>query len=233
MLISADIVLTVFILWALLALVSAIAYRGRRFGPGSLLMPGRRKVVERELARLSLARLEPAKLLVIRPLGDEASGGLVTAQFLSWTVAAFLRMVEWFRAWGWTQWTRLIALFGFILLIVAGANLLGVIPEEAAMRLEGAGDLMAAALGLFPLVGIVLGAAALLGVGLLLLLAALPFGLDAMIFSLFAATTAEPSPSGSSNVLQVGVTGDSGMVHSQIYDDDSVIDAIVRWMTEK
>lgn len=100
------------------------------------------------------------------------------------------------------------------------------------MRLEGAGDLMAAALALFPVVGIVLGAAALLGVGLLLL-AALPFGLDAMIFSLFAATTAEPSPSGSSNVLQVGVTGDSGMVHSQIYDDDSVIDAIVRWMTEK
>jgi hypothetical protein len=61
---------------------------------------------------------------------------------------------------------------------------------------------------------------------LLVILANLPFGADALFWGLHAHTTAEPAPQGRARVLQVGSESATGLAHG-VYERPEAIEAVV------
>ncbi|MEM8697883.1 MAG: hypothetical protein AAGF44_01860 [Pseudomonadota bacterium] len=81
--------------WIFGGMLSAFSYQQGQIGPSALFALARRRedgeaIIERELNQLDLSPCERdpdwqlSRLLVIRPIGDEASMALIFSQFLSW-----------------------------------------------------------------------------------------------------------------------------------------------------
>jgi hypothetical protein len=226
------VVLLGFTLCLLISISSVLAYRVRKFRAVSLLKLRRREFLDEELRRFRHPPIDFEKLLILRPVGDEASGGLVAAQFLSWAFTSFMRFLEWVRKKALALWRGGVTVVGFVVLAVLIVGLFGVKARELIPSLGPAEDLVGIIGSLFLSGGAVaLGMAALMGT-FLLLLATAPFGWDAIFWSLFAATTAEPSPPGPSRVVQVGMDLDdhTGLVHSRIYENSEAIREIANWI---
>lgn len=68
-----------------------------------------------------------------------------------------------------------------------------------------------------------------------LLLAAFPFGVDAMFWNHFASTTAETSPLGPrpAQIFVAGGPMKPGLAHSGIYVHDEAIDQIINWIKKR
>ena len=260
------------LVWLIASSVSTRMYCRGEFGLRRLFrfLLARRKAdqlmdaeLDQELNAM-LARLRPSgimsdRLLVVRPLGDEASMGLVVAQFFSWTQNRILRLLQTThdvflgrsvpgrtrrgcakRAGG--------CLFTVVKLgvIIALALTLNAYFEHAVetivtLVLNRFGEsyhllvvtillLFVGLLAFFVLFGFI----ALIGM-IGLLLAALPFGLDAMFWNHFASTTAETSPLGDkpSQIYVAGSRVAAGLAHSGIYEDPLAIEMIVQWIGER
>jgi hypothetical protein len=93
---------TLFSLWLVTTAISARLYRGRKFRFMDLLLlslraksrPERTQLLNRELDRLRPEATDLDRLLVVRPLGDEASMGLVVSQFFSYVQNRVLNALE-------------------------------------------------------------------------------------------------------------------------------------------
>jgi len=234
LLVVTAVVLFGFTLCLLIFVSSVLAYRVRQFPAVSLLKLRRRVFLDEELRRFRHPPIDFKKLLILRPVGDEASGVLVAAQFLSWALTSYMRFLEWVRKKAWALWRGVVVVIGFVLIAVVVVNLFGVKARELIPPLGQAEPWVGVIGSLFWSGGAVaLGMAALLGT-VLLLLATAPFGWDAIFWSLFAATTAEPSPPGPSRVVQVGMDLDdhTGLVHSRIYENSEAIREIAKWIAQ-
>lgn len=296
-------------LWIFGGFVSAFSYRRGQIGPRALFALARRQatgeaIVKRELDRLDLAPNDSARdpdwqlarLLVIRPIGDEASMALIFSQFLSWLQTRILAVAVdalafFFRFSGipalWSDEKRMESgnpfldqlrlLWGFvkflICFLIAAAFVFLTAPyfqyvylllyqslgfvvqifdfvfEEDGMftgyvlldLVIALASLLILYTGIFWLPTIVflvtypvLGAISLTGL-LLSMLAALAFGRDAMMWSQFAATSAEATPPGPARVyLQEPLAeADMGMAHNMIYTDPQVIREIIAWIEQR
>jgi hypothetical protein len=209
-----------------------------------------------ELDRLKLTRDEEdagknqlEKMLVARPLGDEASMGLVVSQFLSWAQNRILTglgsSVRDFKNIGWFSWLwklvvvialayflhdKLPYLYNVVWLVPATVKgwLPGMVPEAIAAVIV---VLIWGFLAIYVLFGLI----SLIGL-LVLLAAGLAIGPDAMFWNHFASTTAESSPPGPARVYLQSpppATGSPGLVHSGIYTDPKVTDEIVEWIKSR
>jgi hypothetical protein len=249
------------LIWLFLALLSALKYRGGEFGSSQLLRLLLRRndaesVVSEELKRLKLTpddegakKRQLDKMLVARPFGDEALMSLVASQFFSWVQNRILTMLssgvlKFFSKFGWFSWM-------WKLLVVIGAAALAaftVLPYTTGWFTEFA-DNSAFLQKLFGDHWVWRGAFVYLVVGILaipalyglmslisllvLLVAASPFGLDAMFWNHYFSTTAEASPPGSARVFLQSpppTAGSYELAHSGIYTDPKVIDEIVDWI---
>ena len=290
--------------WILGSTVSTLSYRGGRFGPRQLFAIARRQpegdaIIARELDRLELSPDETRqhwqldRLLVVRPIGDEASMALIFSQFMCWlqyrlqrfTVEAFGFLLRFsgvstlMRGEVFTKmdgddlglfriiWS-LIKFFACFVLVALFVALVApffqyvfglvdatigyifqifdaVFDEEVDHTGYVLVDLVILLIGLIAILWFVIylpavvflatlplmGLISLIGM-VISMLSALAFGRDAMIWSHFAATSAEATPPGPSRVFLQAAQGDSeaGMAHNIIYRDPQVIEEIVTWI---
>lgn len=199
------------------------------------------------------------KLFVVRPLGDEASMGLVVSQFLSWALNLILAgiggFVSGFRKVGWFSWT-----WKFVLIVAMAFFLERQLPssfervKEAGQFVTGGASSIMGYWGYgqaTEFIGVIVmliiwgilalyvffGFFSLIGL-LVLLFASTPFGPDAMFWNHFASTTAEASPPGPARVyLQSPPPQKEGepprkLAHSLIYEDKDVIEEIAKWIRD-
>ena len=97
-------------------------------------------------------------------MGDEATGGLVTAQFFSWILTVYLRSLEKIRSRSLAIWRFVVGLVGLFLLGQLAANFLGITTEEFSPQMEWLSDLAYTGLLFLLSTGaVLLGAAALIG----------------------------------------------------------------------
>ena len=199
------------------------------------------------------------KLFVVRPLGDEASMGLVVSQFFSWALNLILAgiggFVSGFRRVGWFSWTWKLALV-FLMAIYLNSQL-----PSSAQKIGELGEyitsgtfsyvegwvgiqtveivgyfFLAVFWGLLALY-VFFGFFSLIGL-LVLLFSSTPFGPDAMFWNHFASITAEATPPGPARVyLQSPPPQPEGgqprrLAHSSIYKDEEVIAEIRKWIEE-
>jgi hypothetical protein len=251
------------LVWLSGTLLSTLLYRpyGKAFGLGKLFTLLRRgknseAIINEELQRLKLTPDDEKvmqkrydKILVVRPIGDEASMSLIVAQFLSWfenRILTFMssKVIGFFSGIGLFSWTWKILLLLTLPIVVAlfvlpGTieHLLPKVPEDffvkwadnlisyTAVLIIWGGSAMILLVGFLSLI-------AMIG----LLLAGLAFGLDAMFWNHFVSTTAECSPPGAARVYLQSPTPDdaghvaAGLAHSGIYRDSKVINEIVEWI---
>ena len=183
-----------------------------------MLMHGRithAEVRERLITGSHAPKSTGGNLLVIRAPGDEASGLLISGQFVSWlsgrlTQGAF----------------RTVGLFGILVFTVGVFGGLAIVSDHGSLRL---GTDMAE-IGLIAYATMLIFAFALISS---LILPSLAFGIDGPYISLIAATTAESAPPGECTLIQLDSTPAGiekrGFSHSSLYSDDAVITAIIRW----
>ena len=252
------------LLWLFLTLLSALKYRGGNFGLGQLVPLLLRRndaesVVTAELYRLKLTpddegakKKQLAKMLVARPFGDEALASLAASQFFSWVQNRILTMlssgVTSFGKIGWFSWTWKL-LVGIAALSLVGMTVLPstIGQGEIISRVEGLlksvvgieSSVIAGSLSVVVVVALAIvalyGLMSLIGL-LFLLVAAAPFGLDAVFWNHYFSTTAEASPPGSARVFLQSpppVAGSYDLSHSGIYTDPMVIDEIVDWIKSR
>ncbi|WP_210542819.1 triacylglycerol lipase [Rhodoferax sp. PAMC 29310] len=251
---------SVMLLWLFASMASALRYRGKAFGwqdlTALILRSGAEPIVARELDRLRLTPETDAarkklsdKLLVARPIGDEAAMSLVASQFFSWVQNHILTMLSasMGRFWklGWFSWLPKVVVAAALLFVVAmvlpnTVDAFFVLGEAPWVNgLFGVHwilrDVTLVAIVMFSAVSVVYGLLCLIGL-LVLAAAALPFGLDALFWNHYFSTTAESSPPGTARVFLQSPppgTGEPGLVHSGIYSDTKVINAIVDWIRER
>jgi hypothetical protein len=249
------------LLWLFGTVISAVMYRGREFGLGKLIpllwrRDNAEDIVTGELDRLKLtpddesARMKQLeKMLVARPIGDEAAMSLVVSQFFSWVQNRILTMlsssVSNFWKIGWFSWIWKLMVLIVLVFVVAKVlpNTVSWFQEldQAKWVVDLFGTHWAMRGGtIFVVQGIsailvLYGLVCLIGL-LVLLAAASPFGPDAMFWNHYFSTTAESSPPGTARVFLQSPppgTGSPGLVHSGIYTDSKVIDEIVEWINSR
>jgi len=253
--------------WLVGTVISALLYRpaGKAFGLGRLFTLLRRgkdvdAIVDEELQRMKLTpddektlqdRYE--KLLVARPIGDEASMSLIVSQFLSWFENRILTLLSskvkrLFSGIGWFSWIWKILLLLVLFVVATKVALPGSLPWlmqslDDSLRplfgdhyfLRGLSTIVIIGAGAVILLFGFLSLIAMIG----LLVAGLAFGLDAMFWNHFVSTTAECSPPGAARVYLQSPPPDpsgraaAGLAHSGIYSDAKVIDEIVEWIKSR
>jgi pimeloyl-ACP methyl ester carboxylesterase len=269
--------------WVALTAISAQMYRGGRFQFMRLLrlsllkrdLKDRDAMLDAEVERLQPENTNLDKLLVVRPLGDEASMGLVVSQFFAYVqnrVLNGLQLTQDFLLAGFARKRKIVderrdsppiersRLTGCLMGIAKTFTLIGLlvwmwaqggaeielidgVHEVATTWISGVLGADESWVGFWLFVGVQMPIVALLAVyflssiasliGLLgLLVAAIPFGVDAMFWNHFASTTAETSPPGTKPAqifVAAGRTA-SGLAHSGIYVDKTAIRQIVEWI---
>ncbi len=181
-----------------------------------------------EIARLAFPPMEQNRMLVARPIGDEAGGVLVTSQCLSWVLSRCLSTLAAIGRFTKTNFKRLIVV---LMLTMAGSGWILSDTHEGYFK-DWMDEHVVSLVMLIPgLGGAALGSVMLLAM-LLLLLAAVPFGWDAMVFALHSSTYAEVAPPGHHTVLHVDVGG-PGLVHSAIYDDPGTAEEVATWIASE
>ncbi|MDH3272089.1 MAG: lysophospholipase [Gemmatimonadota bacterium] len=253
-----------FVGWLIATAISATLYRGREFRFLRLLRlslrgkdePERKRILDAELDRLQPEKSVMDRLLVVRPLGDEASMGLVVSQFFSYAQNRIIQALGSARSFllsrsanhsggaGRSRTARFILLTAKLavltLLLVWLARNYSL--ERQLIYDDFLGDLLrveqdtllfsmiAAPIMAVLAVYIAFSIASLLGL-LGLLFSAIPFGLDAMFWNHFASTTVEAAPLGTSPTqIFVGAGSGEGLAHSGIYLDDDAIDQVIAWI---
>lgn len=255
-------------------LISALLYRPKEkaFGLGKLFMLLRRgkdadAIVNEELQRMRLTtdnektmqdRYE--KMLVARPIGDEASMTMIVSQFLSWFVNRILTLMssnvkKFFSGIGlflWI-WKLLLLLVLFVVIVMVALpslpDLFTFMSDALDPLFGNSGELRSKteiAIRDGTAVTIIILMAPILVLGFLsliamigLLLAGVACGPDAMFWNLFVSTTAESSPAGWARVYLQSAKPDSsgyaaaGLAHSRIYEDKKVIKEIVDWIRSR
>jgi hypothetical protein len=172
------------------------------------------EVEDREKLLLDLRAPDVAadSLLVIRAPGDEASGLLISGQFVNWFVGR-LTQVSFGTVGAYTMLLSVLSMFaGLAVAFLAG-------PERLADSLV--------TVGMVGYVGCALLAFALITA---LMLPSLAFGIDGPFVSLMAFVTAESTPPGECSLMQLNYNPEArtkGLSHSSLYDDDAVIHAII------
>ena len=250
------------LLWLFATVLSALKYRGSEFGTRDLfrLLSPRKNaedIVTGELGRLKLTpddesarKKQFEKMLVARPIGDEAAMSLVVSQFLSWVQNRILTLlssgvINFFKV-GWFSW-----IWKLVVVIVLAYYALSLLPntmgewillpvETWAKELFGGDAYVKSGVTSTVVVGVLAipvlyGLMCLIGL-LVLLVAGIAFGPDAMFWNHYFSTTAESSPSGTARVFLQSPppgTGSPGLVHSGIYTDAKVIDEIVGWINSR
>ena len=255
-----------FLGWFVATAVSVTMYRGRRFPFMRLLRLSlrwrdrdgeRKRILDTELERLQPEQSVMDRLLVVRPLGDEASMGLVVSQFFAYvqnriidtlgSVRGFLlsRRENRSGAAGRSRTARFIlftAKFGILTLLfiwLASRDSLErdliyfAFVEDILGQTRGEWlyfRMIAVPIMMVLAVYVAFSLASLVGL-LGLLFAAIPFGLDAMFWNHFASTTVEASPLGSSPTqIFMGAGSSKGLAHSGIYLDDDAIGQMIEWI---
>jgi hypothetical protein len=171
----------------------------------------------------ALPTLEQGSLLILRPIGDEAAAALGAAHLASLTLETI-----------WRHGRRLVeAIVAFALAVIVIVGVVAGAAERLGVGWSGlAADAQDLMLNAFVL-GEVIVALGLVGVLTVMALCQLPFGPDALALTLRAITTVEDSPPGNQTVRQVvldRVEG-GGLEHSRLYEDPSVIDAVVAFIS--
>lgn len=251
-------------IWLVATLVSSLLYRleGKSFGIGNLfrLLRGGENadaIIDKELHRMKLTsdddqltRDRYEKLLVARPIGDEASMSLIVTQFLSWfenriLTAMTSKVKQFFSGIGFFSWIWKILLLVGVFILTA-KNLFPVsLPWLSAWSDDLFSMVHYAPRGLIIVIlGDALAVILLYGFLSLItllgpLVAGLGFGLDAMFWNHFVSTTAERSPPGAARVFLQSLPADpsglasAGLAHSGIYTDPQVIDEIIDWIESR
>jgi len=173
----------------------------------------------KRLKELSLAKIRPDRLLVIRPSGDEASGLLRASQFLTWVLS---------RIWGLLT-SILSFLFAFVLLSIFARTLISQLPgmEDPVNRFnEVYGAWLDPSVSIFivPAVAVIF----------LMILARLAFGWDAIGWIANVETMAEDSPPGMARVILLPphVQKRWSLAHTQIYNREETVEWISHWVKE-
>jgi hypothetical protein len=161
----------------------------------------------RLVAAIHAPTARPEETIVIRAVGDEASGFLVAGQFVGWLSAVATRLLT--SLWLW------VAVIGLPQLAILVATVVGRGGRLAyGLLLYGF-----APAGLL----VVAMAAAMAG-------AAVVFGIDGPFAGLVVSCSAEPAPPGTATLLQLEprtAATRNGLAHSSLYADDQVIRYIV------
>jgi hypothetical protein len=203
----------------LLIVWSATRYRGRSVGRTTFLpFSGCNHGRAAEFKRLTPAALGPEELLVVRPMGDEAAGALVAAQFFSWLLARFLGLLNLVMG----------RIFVLVFVVVAVTISITAVVEDISVgaegQLQGWFDVV---MSLFVGFALSLVAVAALPALLLTIIAASAAGRDGLFLPLFVEMTVEAGPLGEARVHRADVSTKNGLSHSRIYEDQEVIAAIV------
>ena len=167
----------------------------RRAGTSGWFSLLRGTSVASEAPRVSSPSLADDRLFVVLAHGDEAAALLGTGVLASWILKKALSLLRP------TLWLTLVAIVAFAF-----------IPEDSSALIP------ASWLGLAPLV-------AISGFVFLLTFAYLPFGIDMLFWTLHAAVTGGPSPSGYTVGFQAGSPDGDGLAHS-VYHDPQVIEIV-------
>ena len=175
------------------------------------------RAVPREADRLSAHPVSTDRLLVIRGLGDEASGLLGAAQLSAWMMAKVAVALK-------VRTVLILLALIFVAAVVATPG------DIAPKGLENRTSIPDYLVSLFFLVilGGFLGAQLIAG---LVAIANLPFGADSLFWNFHAQTTAEPAPPGISRLLVVGHPGSAEeapeeLAHS-LYEDPAAIRGVL------
>lgn len=215
--------LTAIGIWSLLGIASAALFlRSLRLYRRVPAPPRLRDIllsraVPREADRLSARAARPDRLLVIRGLGDEASGLLGAAQLSAWMMAKIAVALK----------VRTVLIVLALIFIAGVATTPGDIAPQALENRTSIPDYLVNLFFLVILAGF-LGAQLIAG---LVAIANLPFGADSLFWNFHAQTTAEPAPPGISRLLVVGHPGSAGeapeeLAHS-LYEDPAAIRAVL------
>ncbi|MFI6071688.1 hypothetical protein ACIA5C_08875 [Actinoplanes sp. NPDC051343] len=184
---------------ALIALCAAGAVLHRR----SLGRGWRSRLV----AAIHAPTARPGETIVIRAVGDEASGFLVAGQFVGWLSAVATRLLT--SLW---LWVAVIGLPQLAILVATVAGRGGRLAYGLLLHGFAPAGLLVVAV-----------AAAMAG-------AAVVFGIDGPFAGLVVSCSAEPAPPGTATLLQLEprtAATRKGLAHSSLYADDQVIRYIV------
>lgn len=161
------------------------------------------------LEAINSPRVSYRDLLVIRAAGDEASGLLVSGQFVSWITT---QLLELFRP---HRWRTVGGIAGLIAAVVALLANDGIFQDTVLLAVGATFTFL-----------IVLSIA----VGLALFFASLTYGFDGPAVGLFAFVSAEATPPGTPQLIQLGSRSRMqavGLAHSSLYNDPEVIGKII------
>ncbi len=192
---------------------------------------------DQAVAALAYPNLGTERLLAVRVSGDEAAGAILISQMFVWLlrrVWSFLTPI-WQHSDGLRR--RVTPVLGLSVAGLALAGWLAVTPSDGFPLLEAVSLVATLVLTVFGLVAILAGFMAYILL-MLMLLAHLSVGLDAMLSSLDLQTTVEPSPPGEATILHVAPLKDSsltltGLAHSELYEHREVIRGIASWILAK
>ncbi len=209
---------TLIFMWSFIGLVAfplslLLYWVGRSSPPLALwdLISGNATRAEAQL--ITPPHIDPARLYIIRGIGDEASVSLGAAQLINWIMT---RLIDAYRNYG-----RFV-MIAFAALIVISIAAESYAPWEAI--LNSIGDLVAGgfvAILLIPLAILPLIAG-------FVAMSNFPFGTDTLFWSYFAQTTAEPSAPGASHSLVVGTRHfHYHKLSHGVYEDVEAIRAII------
>ena len=218
-----------------------------------------KRISDRVVNKFAFPVVPAQKLLVVRMSADEATGALVTSQFVTWilsqlwfyasNVSGRVRRAvynfsdsAWTRKWG----SRGLKLLLISILIFAAMDVItdGFTGNSTLTIIgESAGSVMLAlfaGLMLFIFAGAASQVADLLTSILLLLvvlpisIAMLPFGPELVFYSFFVEITSETVPPGDSYPVNTFVSrSDGSLTHTQSYEDERVLKLIVDWINER
>lgn len=176
---------------------------------------------------LALPTLPQESLLLLRPAGDEAAGGLGAAHLASLVLEVI-----------WRHGRRIVQTLATVVLsLIAGIGALHLASGWLAAR---SSDTIARALDIV-ILAFIAGQVmvGLLAVGLLTTMAVCQcaFGRDALVLTLRAITSVEDSPPGVQTVHQIQIERDpdgaAGLDHSRLYADLEVIGEVVAFLRRR
>jgi hypothetical protein len=175
-------------------------------------LPWRWRVQQEWLRWAHAPVLRNSELLAVRAAGDEASGLMVSGQFLAWMSSRVGDFV-------FGGFTRLVAIcFAF-------AFIVDLFTFDLEFLVLAVIATLLASVFLLPVIG---------SLFVLLFGASLAFGWEGPVANLFAVSTAESIPPGDATLIQFGPfrkAGLRGLSHSQLYNDERVIRLVLRRIT--